>query len=109
MSASEHNSTESHRPRITLARELGLLALVATATCNVIGGGINVVSVGIQEKVPGIGPYVPLAFVVGVFPALFTALCYAILASALHRCSSSSSGQLGIPRSSGLELWQSAL
>ncbi|HUU55146.1 MAG TPA: APC family permease [Armatimonadota bacterium] len=70
---------------ITLVRELGLLALVATAVCNVIGGGINVLSVGIQQKVPGIGPLVPLAFVLGVFPALFTALCYAILASAMPR------------------------
>jgi len=70
---------------ITLARDLGLLALVATAVCNVIGGGINVMSVGVQKEVPGIGPYVPLAFVVGVFPALFTALCYAVLASAMPR------------------------
>ncbi len=70
---------------ITLVRELGLLALVATAVCNVIGGGINVMSVGVQKEVSGIGPYVPLAFVVGVFPALFTALCYAVLASAMPR------------------------
>lgn len=70
---------------LTLARELGLLALVATAVCNVIGGGINILSVGIQDKISGIGPYVPLAFVVGVFPALFTALCYSILASAMPR------------------------
>jgi amino acid transporter len=70
---------------ITLARDLGLLALVATAVCNVIGGGINVLSVGIQQKVPGIGPYVPFVFVLGVFPALFTALCYAVLASAMPR------------------------
>jgi APA family basic amino acid/polyamine antiporter len=73
------------RPRLTLVRELGLLALVATAVCNVIGGGINVLSVGIQQKIPGIGPYVPLAFVIGVFPALFTALCYAVLSSAMPR------------------------
>jgi APA family basic amino acid/polyamine antiporter len=70
---------------IRLARELGLLALVATAVCNVIGGGINMLSVSIQQKVPGIGPYVPAAFVLGVFPALFTALSYAILASAMPR------------------------
>ncbi|UCC67005.1 MAG: APC family permease [Armatimonadota bacterium] len=70
---------------ITLARDLGLLALVATAVCNVIGAGINIVSVGIQQKIPGIGPYVPLAFVFGVLPALLTALCYAVLASAMPR------------------------
>ena len=69
----------------TLVRDLGLLALVATAVCNVIGGGINVLSVGIQHKVPGIGPYVPIAFLVGVVPALFAALSYAILASAMPR------------------------
>jgi len=70
---------------VTLARELGLLALVATAVCTVIGGGINVLTVGIQGKVPGIGPYVPLAFVLGVVPAVLAALCYAILASAMPR------------------------
>lgn len=69
----------------TLVRDLGLLALVATAVCNVIGGGINVLSVGIQQKVPGIGPYVPIAFLIGVVPALFAALSYAILSSAMPR------------------------
>ena len=69
----------------TLVRDLGLLALVATAVCNVIGGGINVLSVGIQHKVPGIGPHVPIAFLVGVVPALFAALAYAILSSAMPR------------------------
>ena len=73
------------RSPITLARDLGLLALVATAVCNVIGAGINYLTLGIQQKVPGIGPHVPLAFLIGVFPALFTALCYAILASAMPR------------------------
>ena len=58
------------RPVGTLARELGLAGLVATAVCTVIGGGINVLTFGIQGKVPGIGPYVPLAFVLGVLPAL---------------------------------------
>ncbi len=84
--SSEAQSTQPTTDKgITLVRELGLLALVATAVCNVIGGGINVMSVGVQNEVPGIGPYVPLAFVVGVFPALFTALCYAVLASAMPR------------------------
>ncbi len=84
-------SSEAQRPRptgekgLTLVRELGLLALVATAVCNVIGGGINMLSVSIQGKIPGIGAYVPLAFFVGVFPALFTALCYATLSSAMPR------------------------
>jgi APA family basic amino acid/polyamine antiporter len=79
-------STRSGASRpTTLVRDLGLLALVATALCNVIGGGINVLSVGIQQKVPGIGPYVPLAFLIGVLPALFAALCYAVLSSAMPR------------------------
>jgi len=73
------------RPPIVLVRDLGLLALVATAVCNVIGAGINVLIVGIQQRVPGIGPYVPAAFLLGVFPALFTAVAYAILSSAMPR------------------------
>ena len=85
MSSKGRTSAGTTPSGVTLARELGLLALVATAVCNVIGAGINIVSVGIQQKVPGIGPYVPLAFVVGVFPALLTALCYAVLASAMPR------------------------
>lgn len=84
MSDNEHSAPGATRP-ITLVRELGLLALVATAVCNVIGGGINVLSVGIQQKVPGIGAYVPFAFLIGVFPALFAALAYAILSSAMPR------------------------
>ncbi len=85
MSSEAHSTQPTTEKGITLVRELGLLALVATAVCNVIGGGINMLSVSIQGKIPGIGPYVPLAFLVGVFPALFTALCYAILASAMPR------------------------
>jgi len=68
-----------------LRRELSLLALVATAVCTVIGGGINVLTVEIQGKVPGIGDLVPLAFALGAIPALFTALSYAVLASAMPR------------------------
>ena len=68
-----------------LRRELTLLALVATAVCTVIGGGINVLTIEIQGKVPGIGGMVPLAFALGAIPALFTALAYAILGSAMPR------------------------
>jgi len=70
---------------LTLKRELGLLGLVAVSVCTVIGGGINVLSVEAQAKVPGIGWMVPLAFVLGVMPALFCALSYASLASAMPR------------------------
>ncbi len=85
MSASNRSASDGARSKITLVRNLGLLALVATAVCNVIGAGINYLTLDIQQKVPGIGPYVPLAFIIGVFPALFTALCYAVLASAMPR------------------------
>ncbi len=68
-----------------LRRDLGLWALVATAVCTVIGGGINVLTVEIQDKVPGIDGHVPLAFVLGAVPAVFVALAYAILASAMPR------------------------
>lgn len=68
-----------------LRRELGMLALVATAVCTVIGGGINVLSVEIQDQLPGINSLVPLVFVIGMVPALLTALAYAVLASAMPR------------------------
>lgn len=68
-----------------LRRDLTLLALVATAVCTVIGGGINVLTLEIQEKVPGIGSLVPMAYLLGAVPALFVALCYAVLASAMPR------------------------
>ncbi len=66
-----------------LRRELGVLALTAGAVCTVIGGGINVVCVEIQDKVPGLGNLVPWIFVIGAVPAVFTALAYAALASAM--------------------------
>jgi len=68
-----------------LRRELTLLALVATAVCTVIGGGINVLTVEIQGKIPGVGGLVPLAFALGAIPAVFTAVAYAVLASAMPR------------------------
>ncbi len=71
--------------RARLRRDLTLVALVATAVCTVIGGGINVLTVEIQENVPGIGGLVPWAFALGVVPALFAALSYGVLASAMPR------------------------
>ncbi|HQK92854.1 MAG TPA: amino acid permease [Armatimonadota bacterium] len=68
-----------------LRRDLSLFTLVAIAVCTVIGGGINLLTVEVQAKVPGIGSLVPLAFILGVAPALFSALCYAILGSAMPR------------------------
>ena len=58
---------------------------MATSVCTVIGGGINNLTVEVQESTPGVGPYVPLAFFLGAFPAIATALCYAILATAMPR------------------------
>ena len=71
--------------RTGLRRELGVLALTATAVCTVIGGGINVLTLHIQQDVPGIGPLVPLAFAAGAIPAVLTALAYAVLGSAMPR------------------------
>ncbi|MFP3905130.1 MAG: amino acid transporter, partial [Armatimonadota bacterium] len=68
-----------------LRRELTLLALVATAVCTVIGGGINVLTVEIQQKIPGIAGMVPWAFALGVVPAVFAALCYGVVSSAMPR------------------------
>ena len=49
-------------PRSGLAREMGLLGLVATGVCSMIGAGINVIPFMIQRHAPGIGPHVLPAF-----------------------------------------------
>ncbi|MCX7597706.1 MAG: APC family permease [Armatimonadetes bacterium] len=76
---------ERKQHQLRLKRELGLWALVATAVCTVVGGGINVLSIEIQGAVPGVGGLVPLAFAVGAIPALLVAAAYAALASAMPR------------------------
>lgn len=68
---------------------MGLLGLVATGVCSMIGAGINVVPIMIQRNVPGIGPYVMPAYALAVVPAIFAALAYAILASAMPRAGGS--------------------
>ncbi len=83
--SSEELAAPAPARRAGLRRELTVLGLVATAVCTVIGGGINVLSVEVQGKVPGIGSMVPLAFLLGVVPALFAALAYAVLSSAMPR------------------------
>ncbi len=75
--------------RTGLTRELGLLGLVATGVCAMLGAGVNVVPFMIQRNVPGIGPYVLLAYALGVVPALLAAFSYAILASAMPRAGGS--------------------
>lgn len=77
----------SERP--TLARRMGLLGLVATGICSMIGAAINVIPFSIQRSVPGIGPYVLPAFLAAAVPALLAGLAYAILASAMPRAGGS--------------------
>ncbi len=72
-----------------LVRQMGLLALVATGVCSMLGASINVVPFMIQRNVPGIGPYVLPAFAFAAIPAIFAALAYGILASAMPRAGGS--------------------
>ena len=73
----------------TLVRNLGLLGLAATGICSMMGAAINVVPIMIQRSVPGIGPWVLPAYMIGVAPAILAALAYAILASAMPRAGGS--------------------
>ena len=68
-----------------LSRQMGLMALTATGVCSMLGASINVVPFMIQRNVPGIGPYVLPAFAFASIPAIFAALAYAILSSAMPR------------------------
>lgn len=72
-----------------LKRQLGLLALTATGVCSMLGASINVVPFMIQRNVEGIGSYVLPAFAFAAIPAIFAALAYAILASAMPRAGGS--------------------
>jgi APA family basic amino acid/polyamine antiporter len=72
-----------------LAREMGLLGLVATGVCSMVGAGINVIPFMIQRHVPGIGPHVLVAFAVAAVPAVLAGLAYATLASAMPRAGGS--------------------
>jgi APA family basic amino acid/polyamine antiporter len=68
-----------------LAREMGLIGLVSTALCAMVGVGINIIPFMIQRSQPGIGAMVPAAFLVAVVPASLAALCYAMLSSSMPR------------------------
>lgn len=72
-----------------LAREMGLLGLVATGVCSMIGAGIYVIPFTIQRHIPGIGPNVLPAFALGALPAVLAGMVYAILASAMPRAGGS--------------------
>ena len=54
-----------------LKRDLGLVTLMATGICSMLGASINVVPFMIQRNVPGIGSYVLPAFMFAMIPALF--------------------------------------
>ena len=73
----------------TLTRQLGLVGLAATGICSMIGASIYVVPFMIQRNVPGIGPFVLTAFLFAAIPAVFAALAYTILASAMPRAGGS--------------------
>jgi amino acid transporter len=68
---------------------MGLLGLAATGICSMMGAAINVIPFMIQRSVPGIGPYVLPAYLFAAVPAVFAALAYAILASAMPRAGGS--------------------
>lgn len=72
-----------------LAREIGLVGLIATALCAMIGVGINIIPFMIQRSQPGIGAAVPVVFMVSAIPAGLAALCYAMLSSAMPRAGGS--------------------
>ena len=76
-------------PRSGLARDMGLMGLVATGICSMIGAAINVIPFMIQRSVPGIGPNVMLAYAFAALPAVLAGLAYAILASAMPRAGGS--------------------
>jgi len=77
------------KPTPGLSRQMGLLSLAATGICSMLGASIYVVPFTIQRNVPGIGPYVLPAFLLGAIPAILAAFSYSILASAMPRAGGS--------------------
>lgn len=73
----------------SLSRQLGLMGLIATGVCSMLGASINVVPFMIQRHVPGIGPYVLPAFIFAALPAILAALAYSMLATAMPRAGGS--------------------
>jgi basic amino acid/polyamine antiporter, APA family len=72
-----------------LPRQMGLMGLIATGVCAMMGASINVLPFMIQRHVPGIGPYVIPAFLLAAIPALLAAFAYAILSTAMPRAGGS--------------------
>ena len=83
------DTDRSQAPTPHLAREMGLLGLISTALCAMIGVGINIIPFMIQRWRPGVADQVPLAYVVAAGPAILAALCYALLSSAMPRAGGS--------------------
>jgi basic amino acid/polyamine antiporter, APA family len=75
--------------RVHLAREISLLGLVATAFGAMVGVGVNILPFMVQRSQPGIGDYVPLAYLIAAIPPSLAAVCYALLASAMPRAGGS--------------------
>ncbi len=72
-----------------LRREIGLTGLVATGIAAMVGVGVNILPFMVQRYQPGIGPWVPVAYVLAAVPAVLAALCYAALVSAMPRAGGS--------------------
>ena len=72
-----------------LKRELSLIGLIATAVAAMVGVGVNILPFMVQRSQPGIGAWVPMAYVVAAVPAILAALCYAALISAMPRAGGS--------------------
>jgi APA family basic amino acid/polyamine antiporter len=72
-----------------LKRELSLVGLIATAIAAMVGVGVNILPFMVQRSQPGVGAWVPLAYMVAAIPAILAALCYAALVSAMPRAGGS--------------------
>ncbi len=81
--------SSAHPPRPALNRALGLAPLAATGICSMLGAAINVIPFMLQRNVPGINDQVLTAYLLAAVPAIFAALAYAILASAMPRAGGS--------------------
>ena len=72
-----------------LSRSLGLMGLAATGICSMLGAAINIIPFMLHRSVPGIGGFVLPAYLFAALPAVFAAIAYAILASAMPRAGGS--------------------
>ncbi len=68
---------------------MGLLGLLATGICAMIGVAIQIIPFTIQRNVPGIGPWVLLTFAAAAVPTILAGFAYAILSSAMPRAGGS--------------------